>query len=354
MGRYRYHKLALAPLLRQPEPFLEEISALSVPVKEDLLIFIRRNDLGAMWCQLLRRYPRFLIFSQELLQLLERDSLELAARYLIQQHVLNTVAAIFDGKSIVYAVFKGVHVRELLYDQPSVRPAVDIDILIHSADVSKAIEALTDMGFSLEVKEQNVSHEVTLYYKNVAVDLHWHILRPVRLRMSLTDEFLARRRLYPSCAGFDVETTLFIMLVHPVFTKYSTTSMASLVRFVDLLRWVEKQPVDWENLLNVFSRYGVCTAAWITARYLNKVTGMSLPDDFVRKIRPSFLKRTYLNIWIQYDLASKLMPYPVLIQIGLTLPAQDSFSDAVRFVRTLSAEKKVASEKKREILTAKR
>ncbi len=354
VGRYGYHKLALAPLLSWPDSVLEEIAALSPSSKEGLFAFIRSNGLGPMWLQLLKQYPQFPIFNEELLQLFKRDSLELAARYLIQKHVLKTVAAIFNEKSIAHAVFKGAHIRELLYDSPSVRPAVDIDILIHPADVSESIEALTGIGFSLEVKEQNVSHEVTLYYKNVAVDLHWHILRPGRLRMSLTDEFLARRQNHQAHSGFDSETTVFIMLVHPVFTKYSTTSMASLVRFVDLLQWVEKQPIDWKNLLNMLSRYGVCTAAWITARYLYEITGKSLPDDFMLKIRPSFLKRIYLNIWIRYDLASKLMLYPFLIQIGLTLPAQDRFSDAVRFVKTLSAANMLAGKRKQELLAAKR
>lgn len=350
MDIYKYHKLALGPLLHQQDS-MQAVLELSVVEKEQLVDFIQANGLGSLWYQLLKKDGSAAVFSEKLLKKLEGQSMAVVAMYLMQKYVLDQVAAIFQKESIVYAVFKGAHIREIIYSQPSVRPACDIDILIYPLDMTKAVKALVDSGFTLEVKQQNISHELTLVFRNVAIDLHWHILRPGRLRTSLTDEFLARQHDYGTHIGFDAETTLFIMLVHPVFTKYSTTSLASLVRFVDLLQWVKHQDIDWDDLLSLLEKYGVRTAAWVTVVYLQEVTGESLPHAFFQAIRPSRLKRYYLKGWIKSNRAESLYSYPLLIQLGFTIPAHDSIFDAIRFVRALKKEQKQAKTKMKSLFT---
>ncbi len=352
MDTYKYHKLAMGPLINQSQDSLKEIHSLSPMEKVKLVNFVQINGLGTLWHQLLKKHIEIVIFPQELIKSLEQTSKWAVARYLMQKHVMDTVATLFEEESIVYAIFKGAHLREIIYKQPTVREASDIDILIHPSDRNRAINTLINAGFVLEVKQQNISHEVTLVSRNVAIDLHWHILRPGRLRQSLTDEFLEKRYDYTTHIGFDAETTLFIMLVHPVFTKYSTTSLASLIRFVDLLQWIEQQQIDWDSVLVLLRKYGVSTAAWITAVYLHEVTGQSLPHSFVQHIKPSLFKQWYLKSWIQSNRASKMLSHPFLIQVGFTLPAHDSILDAVRFLRTLSLEKKQSQGKTETLLAA--
>ncbi len=345
MDIYRFHKLALVPLLQQRQDSLAAVMELSAVEKEQFVNFIRINGLAVMWHQFLKEQCHAADFPPKLLKRLESLSMGVVATYLIQKHMLEQVATIFVKESIVHAVFKGAHIREIIYSQPSVRPSCDIDVLIYPSDMTRAVKALVDAGFSLEVKRQNISHELTLVSRNVSIDLHWHILRPGRLRTSLTDEFLSRRHDYGTHIGFDAETTLFLMLVHPVFTKYCTTSLASLVRFVDLLRWIKQQEIDWDSLLQLLESYGVKTAAWITAVYLQEVTGETLPPAFLGKIQPSGFKQRYLKGWISSNRAGRLYSHPLLIQLGLTIPAHDSISDAIRFLKTLGKEQKQAQAK---------
>ncbi len=342
MDIYRFHKLALVPLLQKPQDSLAAVMELSAVEKEQFVNFIRINGLAVMWHQLLKEQRHAVDFPQKLLKRLESLSMKVVAAYLMQKHMLEQVATIFVKESIVHAIFKGAHIREIIYSQPSVRPSCDIDVLIHPSDMTRAVKVLVGAGFSLEVKQQNISHELTLMSRNVSIDLHWHILRPGRLRTSLTDEFLSRRHDYGSHVGFDAETTLFLMLVHPVFTKYSTTSLAALVRFVDLLRWIQQQDIDWDSLLLLLESYGVKTAAWITAVYLQEVTGETLPPSFLRKIEPSRLKQRYLKGWISSNRAGRLYSHPLLIQLGFTIPAHDSVCDAIRFLKTLGKEQRQA------------
>ncbi len=350
---YILHKLVLAPFhSNENNTIAADISALSKTERKQFVDFLLLNGLASFWSTFLHDSETADHFSDQELQRIKITSLANAAKYLMQKHVLDLITSLFNKESIPHAVFKGNHIREIIYENPSIRPAADIDVLVYPADLEKTVRILRESGFSLDIKEQNISHEVTLYFKNVAIDLHWHILRPGRLRISLTDEFLATRQRYPSHTGFNAETTLFIMLVHPVFTKYSTTYLASLVRMIDLVQWFETQSINWDVLIELLKKYRVCTAAWITTRYLKILTGETLPDSFVKQIEPAGVKRSYLNSWLQSDRASKLMQHPLAIQIGYTLPAHDSISDAGRFLRTLCKERYHSKQKTEDLLAA--
>jgi hypothetical protein len=350
---YILHKLALAPFHgNENKTIAADIAALSKADRERFVDFLILNGLASFWNTFLHDSEIAAQFSDEELQKIKRVSLVNAANYLMQKHVLDLITSLFNKESVPHAVFKGTHIREIIYDDPNIRPAADIDVLVYPADLEKTVRILTEAGFSLNIKEQNISHEVTLYFKNVAIDLHWHILRPGRLRIPLTEEFLATRQQYPTHTGFNAETTLFIMLVHPVFTKYSTTYLASLVRMIDLIQWIRTQSINWDALTELLKKYRVCTATWITARYLEILTGETLPDTFVKQIKPAKRKRTYLNSWLLSDRSSKLLDYPFAIQIGFTLPAHDSIFDAARFMRILFQERYHSKQKVEDLLAA--
>lgn len=352
---YLLHKLALAPFLgRNNKNIAPDLSTLPETDRERFVYFLLSNGLASFWSKLLHDNDNEIssLFSAEEIQHIKRASLANGANYLMQKYVLDRITSLFNKESVPHVVFKGTHIREIIYDDPNIRPAADIDVLVYPADLEKTVRILTEAGFSLNIKEQNISHEVTLILKNVAIDLHWHILRPGRLRISLTDEFLATRQQYPTHTGFNAETTLFIMLVHPVFTKYSTTYLASLVRMIDLIQWIETQSINWDDMTKLLKKYRVCTAAWMTARYLEILTGETLPDSFVKQIKPAKLKHAYLNSWLLSDRSSKLLDYPLAIQVGFTLPAHDSISDAARFLRTLFQEKYHSKQKVEDLLAA--
>lgn len=207
-----------------------------------------------------------------------------------------------------------------------------------------------EAGYTFHPVAENISHEATLADDSVSVDLHWDILRPGRTRTDLTDEFLAAKK---ECTGYfalDSEATLFILLVHPVFTKYSTAPQSTLLHLLDLLYWIRTQRIDWDKVYEYLERGGVKTAAWITATYLNMLTGTTLPQSFTDKIKPSAARAWYLNTWLKNNLSTRLLNYPILIQTGFTLPAHDNFSDAVRSLMQIHREKKEASQNTKNLL----
>lgn len=341
---YRIHRIALLPLIsgNSQQAFNSVKTAGSASEEEQLLKFILQHGLGPLWHKTLKKGNATSLFSAAFTDTLKKVTLFATANYLRQQHSLEKIGDIFGAESIPHAVFKGAHIRELIYSNPALRTACDIDILVSQEDKTRAVKALLAAGLTFHPISENISHEASLADGNASIDLHWDIMRPGRTRIDLTEELLTARQEFSGHWGLNNEATLFIMLVHPVFTKYCTAPQASLVRIIDLVRWIQTRQIDWNRVFDWLKRGGVQTAAWITAEWLELLTGIILPESFVHSIKPSAARSLYLRKWLSHNLSSRLLEYPLLIQAGFTLPAHDRLADAYRAISTLLREKQSA------------
>ena len=259
------------------------------------------------------------------------------AMYAVQQASLRPLDQLFTANAITYAIFKGVHLRELVYPDPALRPASDIDILVHPDQREAAARALISAGFTLQAEPENISHEVTLTRGPIAIDLHWDMLRPGRTRIDMAEPLLTGRvRVGNEEAGFwglsDTDA-LFLMLVHPAFTRYVCSPTVALSSMADVLFWLESRPVDWDRLAARLEQTGLKTAAWAQLAWLAMLVepeDLPAPPTFLQRIRPGQGRAWYLEQWLRRDLPGRFIDMPLLIQAGLTLVLHDRGSDTVR------------------------
>jgi len=347
----QYHKFALSPFVEPTASNCFEVICRELQRPEDSFVnFIQLHNLAPIWYDILKKNGVESLVGSQVLEMLRRQALQSAANYLLQRQGLNTIKQAFSELNAPYAIFKGAHIRELIYAQQAVRPSCDIDVLVSRADKVRAIKLLSENGYTIKAKAKDISHEVTLASKTVSVDLHWEILRPGRTRVDLTAELLNNSTEYPVYRGLNNEATLFVMLVHPVFAKYTSSDLASLIRMVDLIKWLQLQEIDFEKVYSLLKCGGVKTAAWITCSWLKLLTGIEFPESFVQATQPSPIKRLYLNSWLQRNLVSSLSNYPFLIKTGFTLPAHDNLGDACRATIRLYKEKKHADKNLEDIM----
>lgn len=351
---YRFHRLAILPLLSEnPSAELKTVkNSIQANEERSFLEFILKNGLGPLWFKLLQKNNFRSYISAEFTRELRNITLHTRSLYLFQKTALEKIDTLFAKASIPYAVFKGAHTREHLYTDPELRYSCDIDILVAKSDKVQAIKALVGDGYTFQPIAENISHEASLTNENVAIDLHWDILRPGRTRVDMTDDFLQSREYFSWYWALNNEATLFIMLVHPVFTKYTTAPQASLLHLLDLRNWIQQQKIVWEKIYEYLDQGGVKTAAWITATYLKMITGESLlPEAFLDKIKPSLVKAGYLRFWLKKNLSTSLLNHPLFIQTGFTLPAHDTLGDAIRFLLHKSQGKKMAGQETNSLLS---
>lgn len=334
----------LVPLLgKEPTALWADIEQANRRCGEEQVVgFIIQQGVAPLWSALLSKCGNS-PFSAKSVNALREQRKTATIHYLGQKFSIQKISKILDQASIAHAFFKGAHIRELIYPVPADRPACDIDVLVSRHDKVNAVNALVGGGSSFHPLAKNISHEASLLDGGVSIDLHWDILRPGRTRIDLTDHFLSGVIHDQGHAVLNNEAALFIMLVHPVFTKYGTSPNATLVRLVDLHHWVNSQEIDWDLLFNWLDRGGVKTAAWITCQWFEMISQTSLPSSFVEKLRPSRIRAGYFQKWLTHNLSTWLFEhFTPLIQIGFTLPAHDTLTDALRALSTIRRERRDA------------
>lgn len=336
-GVFKLHRLALAPA--QSSVLAERLqAALDAAVcdgDEAFQHFIIHNGLAPLWFQALQASGLQTENALALHNALQEQYFASVAMYLAQSAALKELDGLFESQTIPYVVMKGGLARELVYNDPTLRPATDLDILIHPAQRELATKVLLEAGFTFHPDPENISHEATFSRAGVDIDLHWDILRPGRTRIELAPVFLLNRQRYRGFWGLDETHAAFMMLVHPAFAKYVCSPNMSLVRVVDFIHWTHLRHIDWAALVNLLADAGLKTAAWMQLHWflmLQGKDGLDAPDTFLRAIQPGPVRSRYLNYWLEHDLPTRYLHKPLWIQLGLTLFLHDRVPDAWRAI----------------------
>lgn len=266
----------------------------------------------------------------------DMDSLRSAKRradvaYMLQSHVLRRAAAALDSAGIDYLVFKGAHVREWLYDEPSIRGSGDVDVVVPFAERLHAIAALQKGGFVLHAIGKTASHEVQLTANGATVDLHWDVLRPGRMRDSMVNDLLRRRVWINGLPVPCAEDAAVLMLVQSAFADH-VSATSPLIRALDFYLLTQRVAVDWDRVVDTITSQGMKSAAWATLQWfflLNRAA-VQLDSRVVDALAPSGFKGAYLKYWIEHELPLRTHRLPGVPQLAFTLAMHDTARDAVR------------------------
>ena len=334
---FQMYRLALGPLLQDNQStsidkILQNIELIGA---EQFLHFIRWHGLAPLWCEVLTSHTHHSTMSTYLMDQLHQDKLNAVAMYMLQTRTLEKIHHLFTGAGIPYVAFKGAQVRELVYAEPALRPACDIDVLIKGQARDHAIQVLSQTGMQARINPDNYSHECTFMDGNVAVDLHWHILRPGRIAPGISDELVNAPMKINSFFGLNNTATIFVLLVHPAYTRYVCNPYASLIRIVDMVHLFRRLEFDWDQVIELITRAHARTAAWSTVFWLNHLTGNEPGQEIIKRLTPPRIKRRYLEFWIRNNLPFKLESRKILMHLAFTLVLHDSFNDAVTAIKYL-------------------
>ena len=259
-----------------------------------------------------------------------------AMLYMRQAAAEREIDDVFAQRGIPYAIFKGAGIRELIYDDPSVRVCWDIDVLVAPDQRTAAARALVDAGYRLRVDPSLASHEVVLAKDRVAIDLHWELLRPGRTPASMTGQMLARRQRQGERWILSETDALFVLLVHPAFSKHLSTSQMGLHRVADVVLWLQTHDADWPALHQQLEASGLKTAAWTMlslVRMLSPAQFARVVDAPLQSLRPHRLRAAYLGTWLQRDLSARLSHLHLARLLGLSVFLHDQPAGAWRALR---------------------
>jgi hypothetical protein len=308
-----------------------------LPVEErDFSAFLYRQRLQSIWLKLIERSGAGDGLAS-LASHLREAAKAWALLELPQQHLMREAHRILGEAGVDYFFAKGAHLRHVLYDDPLERSAIDIDLFVRESDRERAISVFEQAGFEAHPLPETISHELKLTRDNGDIDLHWHLLRPGRIRPGLMEWLFRRRERFGEFWGLDDTASLLVMLVHPAITKYLLSPTSMLIHQVDQARLIDRGRVDWRELEDVLGWSGTRTAAWASLYVLRMLGGDSAPGDVETKLRPGRLHRWYLRQWIDRGWITRWFEKRWLVAGFFSLALQDSTADAVGALRALRA-----------------
>ena len=334
-SRYQRHRIALAPLLPGATGITLATAAADAAASGETTFqnLLLEQGLAPLWDACIRGHRGTLSLSTGFRDRLKQARREAAGACLVQRERLSQIRDMLEHAGISHVAFKGADTRERYYREPALRPAADIDILVAPGDRLAAIRVLRQQGFAFHAEPKNISHEASLVKKSTAIDLHWDIMRPGRTRVPMVNSLLATRLDCGRHWGLSDEGNLFLMLVHPVFTKYSTAPQATLVRLLDLVYLLEKCAPDWDRVCSWLAAAGLKTCGWISLSWLRLLTGIEAEATVRRLLQPGRLRARYLQRWLDNNWSGRLLDYPLLVQAGFTLAAHDRPADVIAAIK---------------------
>lgn len=262
-------------------------------------------------------------------------------------HQLMRVLSRLKLAGIEALAFKGPVLAQLAYGDLGLRPAGDLDILIHPKDFQRAAEILGELAYKMEpqltrAQEQSQFRydcEIPFVHEDAfsVVDLHWGI-SPKTFPLTLTtDDFFTNRKTV-CLAGHSIETfgdedSAFYLSVHLAkhyFLRLERiTALAELIRSNSNLSW----PSVRARARNAKAERIVCLALML----VESLYGVPIPSAFADLAASSDLKDALIRI--RANLTNLTMPNQLeKFRWHLRfLPARDAYLSLVRaaFVPTI-------------------
>jgi hypothetical protein len=210
------------------------------------------------------------------------------------------------GARVPYLVLKGQPLSQQLYDDPHVRFAKDIDLLIDESDLDRAHDQLSALGYRRTLPAPDAPpHVMAVYPKfrkdytywhpelDTQIELHWRLeVNPHFLPMASLAPFADLRQVTVAGAPQPVlrETSQFLYLVMHV----ASSSWARLSWLTDLLHLVQ-QPLDWTEVREQARALRLQTSLDVTLQLLERCFGVTLPPKLREGARTTGLRLSLLT-----------------------------------------------------------
>ncbi len=218
---------------------------------------------------------------------------------------LEALAALLDafgGAAIPVIPLKGPLLAEALWDDPGLRPFTDLDLLVHRADVPRAVALLGTLGYRALEWDRPLAYELAHATAAVfvpaapdpfafPVDLHWDLVgfpAGARPRGLDVEEVWARAeraeaggRPVLQLAREDLLLYLALHLAvhHPLTGAAWQPDVALLVRR-------EGRGLDWERVVERARRWSVSGAVYLALRLVEERQAPGVPAAVLARLRP--------------------------------------------------------------------
>lgn len=244
---------------------------------------------------------------------LEKEYKKTAAASLIYEHEIERIFNQFNSCGIKTILLRGLYLGYTIYNDPSLRPFTDIDILIEKNNIEKAKKALKELGYYyspfLFPEESFLDIHLHLVYYHpkykIPCELHWAIDHPFSQYDIKMEEVFETA--FPIKLGeilcFDIKLELqFILLLihihkHLPYLKYLYNNPdihqyiikdGELLHILDAYLFLKAHSDDfnWPIFIEKAIGWNVDGVMYSTLKTIERIFDPCLPAGLFEKINP--------------------------------------------------------------------
>jgi hypothetical protein len=276
-------------------------------LQPSILEFFRREELAPWLFSLIARYGLQAEVDGALLEIMRQEYVDAVGPTAEEEQEISQVLQALSLAGVEAIPLKGADLRHRVYDDPIVRPMVDLDLLIPETQIDISCSTLESLGFRLQPKfidprpgfRQRYRREIHLDPPPnlpLMVDLHWQLDHP--------DHFyawpLSRLRRMAVSANFSgchikllcPEHAYLLLLTHGCDGFHGT------MQLVDFVLTPQALAVDWGKFLEEVVRFQCQAPAYLMLREITGLVPGAAPPwvlHFLSGYSPAWSERWVLR-----------------------------------------------------------
>lgn len=221
-----------------------------------------------------------------------REKMKNAYHYTLSHNILNAtetsaVLSALKSRGIEAISLKGAIASELIFGNPGLYPAADIDILVRPGEDRRAAETLIQLGYGkakgISDNDLLTSHYHFLYDKGLHhLELHWNL---VKRYYSIPPDFWWEDR---KVVTYEAEEITLLSperyLLYTIFRLFDHCfrPLKFFVLISEIINRYQNE-IDWENLLSLSKRFKMERLMMFTLNILKDILGTKIPEDIFKK-----------------------------------------------------------------------
>lgn len=222
---------------------------------------------------------------------------------------LKDVLISFHAHNIKTMVLKGAALIPLYFEDMSIRPLNDVDILIPQESVLLASKILISSGWRIKVspkkgiKKEFLNVRDSICFKNntvSSVDLHWHAVKEC-IYPGADHNFWEHARSI-NIDGVDTHVMsptdqLYLTCVHALRHQAQWEPLSLITWITDCLYILRRShnEIDFNRMLDQAQMHNLVLSLRISLNYLNQKYKAALPTEFIYQLRKSEISTIEYN-----------------------------------------------------------
>jgi len=292
--------LLLACLRQTPPGNLgAQLAQLSLVQWEELTTLAVEQQVPSLLYHRLKSHGYESIIPKEVWQTLQKKYYGIALRNMRLYQELRKLTTALHTQGIPMLVLKGAHLAAGVYESIALRTIVDIDIMVHRADLPTVIQQLQALGYqplmpllTLDVYVDHKHHLPPFVHPNAAasIEIHWTITSSTRTYAVPMEDLWARSQLVTlsdsSVRTFCPEDLLLHICMHATYQHQLRQGIRFLCDIDEVVRRYRNE-LDWESIIQQAVEWkwqgGVFLALYATQKLLDT----PIPEHVLRSLRPT-------------------------------------------------------------------